>query len=420
MGKKDEPNNPARRKVLAGVAGGLGASVLLAGRSKAGGDDDLPDPKLSVPDDPTKMQGPPPTELGARSAFERPRRTVGKPEPSAASRTPLQDLRGIITPSDLHFERHHGGVPKIDPDRYTLLVHGMVKRPTVFSLRDLKRFPAVSRLHFLECSGNGGTALRNPREDMSPQDIDGLTSTSEWTDVPLSLLFKEVGAFADARWFLAEAMDAAVLTRSIPMGKAWEDAMIVYAQNGEALRPGNGYPARLFLPGWEGNSNVKWLRRIEVSDRPFFTREETSKYSDPLPGGKSRMFSFDMDAKSTLTFPTYPTRLEEHGWWEVRGIAWTGRGRITRVEISTDGGESWEDAELQEPVLPRCHTRFRKLWNWSGQSATLVSRATDETGYTQPTREAFQAVRGVGTRYHFNNLRGWEVRRDGSVVFTLI
>jgi len=302
LGKKDEPNNPARRKVLAGVAGGLGASVLLAGRSKAGGDDDLPDPKLSVPDDPTKMQGPPPTELGARSAFERPRRTVGKPEPSAASRTPLQDLRGIITPSDLHFERHHGGVPKIDPDRYTLLVHGMVKRPTVFSLRDLKRFPAVSRLHFLECSGNGGTALRNPREDMSPQDIDGLTSTSEWTGVPLSLLFKEVGAFADARWFLAEAMDAAVLTRSIPMGKAWEDAMIVYAQNGEALRPGNGYPARLFLPGWEGNSNVKWLRRIEVSDRPFFTREETSKYSDPLPGGKSRMFSFDMDAKSTLTF----------------------------------------------------------------------------------------------------------------------
>lgn len=421
MGKRElSPESLKRRKLLAGVAGGLGVSVAMLADSEDAGDD-LPDPRLSVPDDPTKLQGPPPSELGARSDFETPRRVVNVPnEPAAASFTPLQDLRGIITPSDLHFERHHAGIPKIDPERYTLLIHGMVDRPKTFTLADLERFPAISKLFFLECSGNGGPALYSPSENRSPQEVDGLTSTSEWTGVPLSVLFKEVGARPEARWFLAEAMDAAVMTRSIPMGKAWDDAMIVYAQNGEPLRPGNGYPARLFLPGWEGNANVKWLRRIEISDRPFFTREETSKYSDPLPSGKARMFSFDMDAKSLITFPAYPNKLEEHGWWEIRGIAWTGRGKIRRVEISTDGGETWEDAELQDPVLPKCHTRFRKLWNWRGRPATLVSRATDETGYTQPTEAAFRAVRGVGTRYHFNNLRGWIVQSDGSVVFSLI
>lgn len=409
-----------RRGLLAGVASAV--SVTALGSPLGATDDDgATDVRRPLaPEDPTKMQGSPPTVLGARSPFETPRRLVSKPEPSANSRTPLQELKGIVTPTDLHFERHHGGVPNIDPHRYSLLIHGLVERPTVFSLDDLKRFPSVSKLFFLECSGNGGGALRFPREDLSPQEIDGLTSTSEWTGVPLALLFREVGAAEQSRWFLAEGQDAAVLTRSIPMGKAWDDAMIVYAQNGEPLRPGQGYPARLFLPGWEGNANVKWLRRIEVSDRPFMTREETSKYSDPLPGGKSRMFSFDMDAKSTLTFPTAPGKLSEKGWWEIEGIAWSGRGKITRVELSTDGGQSWEDAELQDPVLPKCHTRFSKLWRWDGSPAVLVSRATDETGYVQPTKEQFQAVRGKRTRYHFNNLRGWKVARDGSVTFTLI
>jgi sulfane dehydrogenase subunit SoxC len=409
------PSNPSRRTLLAGVAGGIGAVVL----AEASTENDGAKTRPLVPDDPTKLQGPPPSELGERSLFETPRRLVNKPAPSSSSRTPLQDLTGIITPSDLHFERHHGGVPKIDPERYTLLIHGLVERPSIFTLSELKRFPSVSRIHFIECSGNGGEALRGARRDMTPQEIDGLTSTSEWTGVPLALLFREVGALPEATWFLAEGSDAAVMTRSIPMGKAWEDAMIVHSQNGEAIRPENGYPARLFLPGWEGNSNVKWVRRLELSDRPFFTREETSKYSDPLPGGKARMFSFDMDAKSTITFPTYPQRLSSKGYWEVTGIAWSGRGRITRVELSFDGGTSWEDAELQEPVLPKCHTRFRKLWNWRGQPATLVSRATDETGYTQPTTEEFEKVRGTGTRYHFNNLRAWKVGADGRVEFAL-
>jgi sulfane dehydrogenase subunit SoxC len=396
-----------RRKLLAGMAGGLGALGVNASRPL-------------VPDDPTKLQGPPADELGDRSPFETPRRGLMGREPAAASRTPLQDLTGIITPSDLHFERHHGGVPAIDPERYSLLIHGLVERPTIFTLAELKRLPSVSQLLFVECSGNGGEALRDPKGDLSPQDVDGLTSVSEWTGVPLALLFREVGALPESRWFLAEGSDAAVMTRSIPMGKAWDDAMIAYAQNGEALRPENGYPARLLLPGWEGNSNVKWIRRLELAERPFFTREETSKYSDPLPGGKTRMFSFEMDAKSIITFPAYPRTLPSRGYWEITGIAWTGRGRITRVELSVDGGKTWTDAELQEPILPKCHTRFRKLWNWEGESATLVSRATDETGYTQPTREEFVAVRGMDTRYHFNHLRGWKVSPDGSVEFALV
>jgi sulfane dehydrogenase subunit SoxC len=396
-----------RRKLLAGLAGGLGAIGSA-------------NPRPLAPDDPTKLQGPPPTEVGERSPFEAPRRSVMKNEPASSSRTPIQDLTGIITPSDLHFERHHAGVPNIDPERYKLLVHGLVERPTIFTLADLKRFPSTSRLLFLECSGNGGEALRDPRGDLTPQDIDGLTSVSEWTGVSLALLFREVGALPESRWFLAEGSDAAVMTRSIPMGKAWDDAMIAYAQNGEALRPETGYPARLLLPGWEGNANVKWIRRLELSERPFFTREETSKYSDPLPGGKTRMFSFEMDAKSIITFPAYPTKLASRGYWEVTGIAWSGRGRIIRVELSVDGGKSWMDADLQEPVLPKCHTRFRRLWNWQGEPATLVSRATDETGYTQPSREDFLAVRGADTRYHFNHLRAWKVGGDGSVEFALV
>ncbi len=398
----------SRREVLAGAAL-VSGGALAAART----------PRPRAPEDPTRMQGAVPSPLGPRSAFETPERLVTRPEPSASSRTPLQYLRGVITPADLHFERHHAGIPTIDPERYELLVHGMVERPTIYRLADLKRFPAESRLRFLECSGNGGSAYQNRgrRGEASPQELDGLTSTSEWTGVPLKLVFREVGALPEATWFLAEAMDGAVMTRSIPMEKAWDDAILAYAQNGEPLRPGQGYPVRLFLPGWEGNASVKWLRRLELSDRPFMTREETSKYTDPLPGGKARMFSLTMDAKSLITFPTWPERLDRPGLLEIRGIAWTGRGRITRVEISTDGGDTWEDAELQEPVLPKCQARFRRLWEWDGGEAVLMSRATDETGYIQPTREALHRVRGSYTRYHFNQIRSWRVERDGRVFF---
>ena len=357
------------------------------------------------------------SEIGQRSWFEQPQRTV--PGAGIVSFTPLQDLEGIITPADLHFERHHAGVPDIDPNSYSLLIHGMVERPTIFTLANLKRFPARSMIRFLECSGNGRRSYRRegvPRET-TPQRADGLTSTSEWIGVPLATLFEEVGASSKASWFLAEAMDAAVMTRSIPMSKAWDDALIAYGQNGEALRPEQGYPARLFLPGFEGSSNVKWIRRIEVSDRPFMTREETSKYTDPLRGGKARSFSFVMDAKSLITYPAFPVQLCEKGWRVISGIAWSGRGKIVRVDVSTDGGDRWQQAELQEPVLPKCHTRFRLPWNWEGGEAVLMSRATDETGYTQPTVDELIDVRGPNTQYHLNHVRAWSVQADGSVLF---
>jgi sulfane dehydrogenase subunit SoxC len=403
----------SRRSLLAGAASALGAGALqqLTRLQQQSG-------TSAVPPDPTKVPGSPTSVLGERSPFERPRR-VPLGGNQGVSLTPLQDLCGIVTPADLHFERHHAGVPAIDPQLYKLLIHGMVERPMVFDLAALRRFPAVSALHFLECSGNGSASYRNIRPDLSPQLIDGLTSTSEWTGVPLATLFHEVGVQPGASWFLAEGEDAAVMARSIPIGKGWEDALIAYGQNGEPLRPEQGYPARLLLPGWEGNTNVKWLRRIEVADHPFMTREETSKYTDPLADGTARQFSFVMDAKSIISFPAYPVTLAGTGWWDVTGIAWSGRGRITRVEISTDGGNRWAPAELQAPVLPKCHTRFRYLWNWDGAEALIMSRAVDETGYVQPTLEQLRAARGPGTFYHFNHIRAWRVRRDGSVVFGL-
>lgn len=400
-----------RQALVAGAASLVGAVAgPVAGQSA-----DQP-ARVRVPDDPTKVQGPGGTDLGTRSPFERPVRTSfgGR---RTSSQTPLQDLTGIITPSDLHFERHHAGVPAIDPSRYSLLVHGMVERPTMFTLADLKRFPGRSIVRFIECSGNGGRAYRREEQDaeVTPQLIDGMTSTSEWTGVPLATLFREVGASPKATWFLAEAMDAAVMARSIPIEKAYDDAMIAYAQNGEALRPEQGYPARLLLPGFEGSSNVKWIRRLELADRPFMTREETSKYTDPLPDGTARMFSFVMDAKSIITEPAWPNRLTGPGWWEIRGLAWSGRGRITRVDVSADGGVTWQRATLDDPVLPKCHTRFRLPWRWTGGEALLLSRATDETGYVQPTTRALMAARGPSTAYHYNNIRSWRVRPDGSV-----
>jgi sulfane dehydrogenase subunit SoxC len=358
--------------------------------------------------DPTLQPGTPPSERGGRSAFENP---VRKPS-DISSRTPLQDLHGMLTPSDLHYERHHAGIPAIDPGNYQLLIHGMVEKPLVFTLADLKRFPAVSRICFLECSGN----FRGGKETLTPQEICGLTSQSEWTGVMLSTLLREVGAKPNASWFLAEGSDAAKMTRSIPLGKGWEDAMIVYAQNGEAIRPEQGYPARLLLPGWEGNMCVKWIRRIELSDQPFMTREETARYTEPIKDGKIRRFSFVMDARSIITYPAYPAQIEK-GWLEIRGIAWTGRGKVEKVEVSTDAGQTWHLARLQQPVLDKAHTTFRYLWHWNGEETQLMSRVTDETGYRQPTLAELVAARGTEMGgYHLNPVTAWQIRRDGRVL----
>jgi len=371
--------------------------------------------------DPTKVPGRFTSEVGRRATGEQPRRLARTQALSSSSQSPLQDLMGIVTPSDLHFERHHAGIPEIAKGGHELLVHGMVDRPMVFTMADVERFPRVSRLYFIECSGNGGAAYSRDSmpTEITVQALDGLFSTSEWTGVPLATVLREVGVRRGASWLLAEGSDAAMMSRSIPLDKAMDDALLAFGQNGEAIRPEQGYPLRLMLPGWEGNAQIKWLRRIEVTDRPTMTREETSKYTDPLAGGTARQFSFVMDAKSTITFPTYPYLLPERGWWEITGLAWSGRGRITRVEVSTDGGRSWADAALQGPVLPKCTVRFRHLWDWNGREAIVMSRATDETGYVQPTVQQLWDARGDRTRYHFNNQRAWKVASDGAVTFGL-
>ena len=385
-----------RRSLLAGAAGAVALASPAAGHTQV---------------DPTKVPGKPPRAVGQRAAGATVQRLV---RGATSSGTPHHELLGIITPSDLHFERHHGGVPAIDPATYSLLIHGMVDRPMMFTLADLKRFPAESRIHFLECSGN---LARTAGSETTPGQLAGLTSTSEWTGVALSTLFREVGAHPKAAWFLAEGSDAAVMTRSVPVAKAFDDALLAYGQNGEALRPEQGYPARLFLPGWEGNASVKWIRRIELSDRPFMTREETSKYTEPFANDTARMFSLLMDARSLITYPAYPVTLTP-GWVEVNGIAWTGNGKVARVDVSTDGGRTWTPARLQEPVLSKAHTRFRHLWNWTGGESVIMSRAVDETGYVQPTRAELLALRGPGTTgYHLNPITGWVVRADGTVVY---
>ena len=372
--------------------------------------------EITAPLDATKVPGLPSGPFSERSIFEKP--TLAPLNVmSGATNTPLQHLRGTITPADLHFQRSHNGIAVIDPARYALVIHGLVDKPLSFSLEDLKRFPSTTRVCFVECAGNGRAAYRTPKPEMTPQDVDGMTSNSEWTGVLVSTLLREVGAKAGAKWVLAEGGDAAVLSRSIPMEKMREDAMIAYGQNGEPLRMANGYPARLLLPGFEGNTCIKWLRRLEVIDQPNMSRDETVKYTDPLPDGTSRQFSFLMDAKSIITSPAFPERLKGAGWWPVSGLAWSGRGKITGVDVSTDGGATWHAAEIVGPVVPRAHTRFQYMWNWTGQPTTLMSRAMDESGYMQPTLAEFKKVRGAGTDYHFNAIRSWKVAADGTITF---
>jgi sulfane dehydrogenase subunit SoxC len=314
----------------------------------------------------------------------------------------------------LHYERHHSGVPTVDPAEHKLLIHGMVDRPLIFTMDDLRRLPSVSRICFIECAGNSHLGY-GTRDAPTVQLSHGLASCSEWTGVRLSLLLSEAGVQPGAKWILAEGADACKMQRSIPLEKAMDDIIVAYAQNGEALRPEQGYPVRLVIPGWEGNTNVKWLRRIKAVDQPYMTRDETSKYTDPLPDGTARQFTFTMEAKSVVTFPSGGQKLPGAGFYEITGLAWSGRGRIERVEISTDGGVSWQNAELSEPRLPIAFTRFRLPWRWDGREATVQSRATDETGYVQPSHEALAAVRGAHYEYHNNAIRPWKVLADGSV-----
>jgi len=412
-----------RRRFLLGAGAAAVTMVSLANSAEAAAPAGARE--YGVPDDPTKVQGRPIHDdggYGMRSQFEDEVRWryPTKTRITSWTMTPLGDGYGIITPSGLHFERHHGGIPTIDPNRHSLIVHGLCDNPKKYTMADLQRFPSISRINFIECSGNGLTEFKAPFLK-TVQGTHGLTSTSEWTGVALSTILSEVGITEGAAWILAEGADAAVMTRSVPIDKALDDAMLAYGQNGEAIRPEQGYPLRLILPGFEGNTHIKWLRRLEISDKPFMTREETSKYTDVLDSGKARQFTLTMEAKSVITFPSGEMKLPGPGYYEITGLAWTGRGRVRQVEVTVDGGRSWVDAALQEPVLSMCHTRFRFPWKWDGKPAVIASRCIDETGYVQPTMGEINRVRGVNGHpkfasiYHNNGIMAWRIGEDGTV-----
>jgi sulfane dehydrogenase subunit SoxC len=290
----------------------------------------------------------------------------------------------------------------------------MVDRPLILTVEEIRRLPSTSRILFLECQGNSQLEWRAP-VGKNVRDTHGATSCSEWTGVPLSLLLREVGVQKGAGWVLAEGADGSGNERSLPMAKAMDDVLVAYGQNGEAARPENGYPLRLIVPGWTGNINVKWLRRLKVVARPYLTRMDTVGQPILLPDGKARQLNFVMEAKSVITSPSGGQRLRGPGFHEVRGLAWTGRGLIRRVEISADGGKRWRDARLQNPVLPLAHTRFRFDWQWDGREAVLQSRCTDETGYVQPTLAELAKVRGLSSRFFNNAIQSWRVTADGSI-----
>ena len=334
---------------------------------------------------------------------------------TGASRTPLHLLEGTITPNGLHFERHHNGVPDIDPARHELAIHGLVKRPLAFSVATLKRYPMESRIYFLECSGNGGGYNQPQPQQLTVGSSNGLLSCSEWTGVRLRTLLEEAQLADGASWIVAEGADAAAMSRSVPIEKCMDDAMIALYQNGEAIRPEQGYPMRLLLPGFEGNMNVKWLRRVKVVSEPMEARDETSHYTELMPNGKARQYMFPQSVKSIIVKPSYGMNMQGAGLYELSGLAWSGAGRVAKVEISADGGQSWRIAPLRDPVLPKALTRFRVPWEWDGRPAILMSRATDETGAVQPTRNEWRAQYAASQSYHFNAICCWSVEADGTV-----
>jgi sulfane dehydrogenase subunit SoxC len=405
----------SKRRFIKQSARLLAASGLMAGGARHADAVEPPNVPPSM-----KVPGGGMSEYGSPAKHEsKVTRTLIRSQPgttgSGASRTPLESLEGMITPSGLHFERHHNGVPDIDPALHQLLVHGMVRRPLIFTVDALLRYPMVSRIHFLECAGNSQLLYQPAPPNLTAGQMHGLVSCSEWTGVPLRLLLEEAGVDRNAQWILAEGADAAAMSRSIPMAKAMDDAILALFQNGERLRPENGYPVRLFLPGWEGNMSVKWLRRLKIVSAPIMTKDETSRYTDLQGDGKSLMFTYPMEVKSVITHPSHGMTLRGAGLHQISGIAWSGNGTIKKVDVSTDGGRTWMDAPLAVPVLPRALTRFRLPWKWAGAAAVLKSRATDDSGAVQPEREKFIAEHGNNAVFHFNGIQAWSVAPSGEV-----
>jgi sulfane dehydrogenase subunit SoxC len=419
------PPDAARRGFLRGAAASValagGAALTAGGARSAAAPDFAKNLPPNVPEWSRTLGAPIlASPYGVPSPFEanvRRRESPGltRTPHSSVAFTPLQNLFGIITPSGLHFERHHAGVPEVDPSQHRLMVHGLVRNPRIYTMDDIVRFPSVSRVHFIECGANTGMEWGNVAVP-TVQYTHGMLSCSEWTGVLLRTLLDEAGIDAKAaRFVLAEGADGAALTRTIPLAMAQDDVMVCYGQNGEMLRPEQGFPLRLLVPGVQGVSSVKWLRRIEVGDAPWNTREEALHYIDLMPGGVHRQYTWIQEAKSVITSPSGGQVLLDRGYHEITGLAWSGRGRVRRVDVSTDGGINWRTARLQEPIGAKALTRFRIDWTWDGGPALLQARAIDDTGFVQPLIRQLREVRGTRSIYHNNAIQTWRVDPSGDV-----
>jgi sulfane dehydrogenase subunit SoxC len=412
---------PSRRLLLASAAAGLvtaGAGGTLAQGSRRPIKADPANQPPNVPDwSKTLGDGVAARPYGKPSRYEAHVARVDvewltASRESSVNFTPLHELDGLITPNGLCFERHHGGIAQINPLDHRLMINGLVDKPLLSTLDDIKRFPRVNRIHFLECAANTGMEWRGAQLN-GCQFTHGMVHNVMYTGVPLKFLLAEVGLKPNARWLLLEGADASGMTRSLPLEKALKDTLVAFKMNGEALREEQGYPLRVVVPGWEGNLWVKWLRRIEVGDQPWQTREETSKYTDLLADGHSRRFTFFMDAKSVVTSPSPQAPFRFKGHNVLSGLAWSGRGTIARVDVSLDGGRNWRTARLDGPVLEASLTRFYVELDWRGQELLIQSRAMDSTGYVQPTKAELRQVRGVNSIYHNNGIQTWLVRSNG-------
>ena len=416
MSETSKGKRPSRRAFLKGAAGGAGAAVLGAGAARAAG----PDPLI------TKVQpwaqglgdGVDATPYGLPIEYEADviRRNVPwlTADPiSSINFTPIHALDGTITPQGCAFERHHSGAIELRKEDYRLMINGLVDQPLVFTYADLERFPRENHVYFCECAANTGMEWAGAQLN-GAQFTHGMIHNMEYTGVPLRALLEEAGVQPEGKWVYVEGADASSNGRSIPMEKALDDVLVAFKANGEALRKEHGYPVRLVVPGWEGNMWVKWLRRIEVGDQPWESREETSKYTDTLADGTSRKFTWVMDAKSVVTSPS-PQSPITHGKGPlvITGLAWSGRGAITRVDVSKDGGKTWETARLAKPGEKMALTRFYLDTTWDGEEMLLQSRAMDDTGYVQPTKTQLREVRGENSVYHNNCIQTWWVKPTG-------
>ena len=418
--KDGEPMTNAkvsRRRLLAGGAA-LGGLVAGSTAARAAG---TPDPLITEIQDWNRYlgDGVDSRPYGTPSEFESHvvRRDVAwltADSKSSVNFTPLHELDGIITPNGLCFERHHGGIAEINPADHRLMIHGLVDKPLVFTMEDLKRFPRENRVYFLECAANSGMEWRGAQLN-GCQYTHGMVHNVMYTGVQLKHLLNEAGLKPNAKWLLPEGADASAMTRSVPLEKALDDCLVAFKMNGEALRPEQGYPVRLVVPGWEGNMWVKWLRRIEVGDEPWHHREETSKYTDLLANGTARRFTWEMDVKSVITNPS-PQAPITHGRGQtvITGLAWSGAGKISRVDVTIDGGRNWHAARVDGPSLSKSLHRFYFDFDWDGSELLIQSRAMDEHGNVQPTKEMLRSVRGENSIYHNNGIQTWHVRGDGS------